>query len=143
MTRKRFRLRGKPVKPVRKKNVKYTHYLWEGGPLSEVEEWAKAYGADLHDVEIEKEWGYYDEVSVMAVIRVDELKEDYDRRCSYYRTRKVAYDKWYKENKEIIKEELRLRKKEAAEEAKRKKEKEKIRLEKELKKLNRKLKKIK
>jgi hypothetical protein len=141
-----FKIKSEPIKPVRKKNVKYTEYLWDGQCLGHLQGWAEKHGATLDDITIEKEWGYYDEVSILATICVDEIEEDFQRRLKYYEVRKKKYDEWYKTNKKSIEKELRRRKKVEIEAEKKRKErekerkkKEKIKLEKRLAKLNKEL----
>ena len=150
MKRKKFRIIAEPQKPVRKKNVKYTNYIWDGESLGYLSGWLEEHGATLEDVTIEKEWGYYDEVSIQACIKVDELEKDFQQRVKYYEIKKKKYDKWYKDNKKAIKEELKIREVEEAEQTKKnrealkkRKEKEKAQLEKDIARLNKKLKKLK
>jgi hypothetical protein len=150
MKKTSFKLRKEPVKPVRKKNIKYTRDLYDGDNLGCLSGWLDEHNATLDDITIEKEWGYYDEVSIFASICTDELEEDFQRRVVAYEKSKKKYDAWYKANKKTIEIKLEQRKKEEAEKKKRqkealkkRKEKEKIKLEKQIKMLNNKLKKMK
>jgi hypothetical protein len=138
-----FKIRSKPVKPVRKKNVKYTNHLWDGDNLAQLNDWVKKHGVMLEDVTIEKEFGYYSEVEVYAVIHTDELKEDFQKRVDNYNTRKKQYDDWYKKYEKSILKELERRKKVAIEEEEDRKKKEKIKLQKKLKEISKKLERMK
>lgn len=150
MKRKKLKIRSCPTKPIIKKNIKYTHNIYDGESLSELIDWAKIHSKTLDNIIIGKEWGYYDEANVYAYIYADELEEDFQNRIKYYKKKEKVYDEWYNNNREAIKKELKLREKEAVEEAekkkerdKKKKEKEKIDLHKKLEKLTKQLEKIK
>ena len=142
-----FKIRKKPIKPVRKKNVKYTKYMYDGENLTSLNEWLKEHNATLDDVSIEKEYGYYDEIDIVATICVDEIEKEYQQRLKYYEIRKQKYNDWRNTYKESIEKELKRRKEnelkakqKELEKEKQRKKKEKIKLEKRLAKLNKELK---
>lgn len=79
----------------------------------------------LFKISIESEYDYTD---VYLLLEVEESEENYNKRVERYEKEVATYEKWYEENEEDIKAELKRREEAKKEKAKERKEKKKQQL---------------
>ena len=136
MSRKKFRIRSKPKKPVRKRTQRYAESI-NYYSLQYAVDQANAWDAPLAECQIEAESdggdGYYDYgTSVYLKWTGPEDTAVFEARLVDYGRKLKLYEVWAKENKAQIAEELALREVEKGEAAKKSAQKEVGRLEREL-----------
>lgn len=139
--RKRFRLRAKPRKPKRQE-IKGRIDLSYMNPVSIAKEILAAEAAGAANWDYEDGDDYFD-TSSRYTYRRPETDEEFADREEAYKHKKQKYDAWYKENKEAIEEELRLREAEKKAAELKRQEKEKKALEKEQVRIEKRLAKLK
>ncbi len=117
-----IKLKTKPKRPKRRK-VKYRTELTEGMSLGKLLESFRAED-NLDDVYYEEDryQDYYDREYVSTTsyftIEREENDEEYQQQLDRYETRLAKYEKWYKENEEVILAEVARRKQKLEEKAK-------------------------
>lgn len=135
MTRKKFRIRSKPKKPVRKRTQRHAESI-NYHSLQYAVDQANAWGAPLSECEIEAEYDshdYYDYGSTVYLKWTGpEDAAVFEQRLVDYGRKLKLYEVWAEENKAQIVEELALREVEKGEAAKKTAQKEVGRLEREL-----------
>lgn len=142
--RKKFRIRKKPVEPVRQKNVQ--HYICrieDSDTLSGLIYAAKENGFKPEDVTVNVEWGYEGIDSITLYGIGYESEELFNKRIGFYERELELYNKWYEENKHEIEKELQLRQEELKESAKKAEIVREARRKKDIEKLEKQLKKLK
>lgn len=143
MARKKFKIRSKPKKPVRKK--KHRHEATIGyASLQSAVDTARSWGAPLVECEIDTDYhgygGYYDDAcSIVLRWTGPEPEEYFQQRLLVYGGKIALYKVWAKENKDQIAEELAIRRVEEKEKTAKAVAKAKTRIKKELSDLKKKL----
>jgi len=107
-----IKLKSKPAKPVRQKKVRYSETIEGDITLQYVLDLTK--GIDPKEVIIDYDY-YYDYSSCEIVWHREETDEEFKVRMDDYLEKKKKYDKWYKDNKELVDQEIERRAKEEAE----------------------------
>jgi hypothetical protein len=113
MTKKIIRLKKKPTKPVRKKNVELQCPVYSGFSLESMVAWADEERAPYANVIIESDYCWDEREYYLSYTR-DESDAEYALRMEAHEKRMAVYDKWYADNKAQIVEEIARRKEEEA-----------------------------
>ena len=118
MARKKFRIKKKPVAPKKSsyKGRRKTDEIigaYDGRSVGELIKILEGYDGN-DTVEIELDYGYClyesDTPSARLVIEyVQDANELYDQAVVRYKQKLAEYNKWYRDNKEAVKQELELR----------------------------------
>lgn len=133
-----IKMRSKPKKPVKQIQDNEIN-LYDGRSLQEILETIDK-GVDLSQVIVDSRYDYDEHEELFFKYQTPEHDEDFQVRMDKYNQDLKNYNKWCQKNKDLIKEELRLRKEEEENKVKKNREVRRRHLEKELGKINKELK---
>ena len=104
-----MRIKSKPKKPVRKKNIREYYEIYDGNTLSDIILKIDS-NIDLSDVRFSVSYDRWDEEADVAIHLIrDETDEEFEKRMQSYNKRLASYNEWYDKNKDQIEEELAKR----------------------------------
>ena len=107
-----IRIRKKPVKPKRLVNrILASYQLYDDEQLVDIiDSFENQLGrkVSMEEIYFKDSWDY-DQVVFEAVIMGDEDDDSYNYRLAIWKEQVEKYEDWYKENEDLIEEELRLR----------------------------------
>ena len=118
MARKKFRIKKKPAVPKRSsyKGRRGTVNVDCDGTLSsfiqDLQEYEAKYSEATIELELDYGYCYYEGDTPSAKIEITFVKDDetlYQKAVEKYKVKLAAYNEWYAENKDAVKEEMDLR----------------------------------
>jgi len=97
---KRFVMKNIPIKPVIKTNITECFSIEDGTTLIEIVNWANNWNISFENVYCDID--YYSDNKVFFILTRNESDEEYKIRLDKYEKDLIKYDKWKKENEDLI-----------------------------------------